>query len=193
MLIIFFNVSFLIKGHVGAICRTNSKFCFFFSSSIATCFTTEVKGTLSVAKFFGLIIISIFGKFQNKFEDEYQKRYNNIIENEEKEHLDNIKEIIKKIENKEESFLEKVSNIASNAIDTITGIDSDDEDSKGTPPPINDEDSEDSENKPSPTNEVVNKVVSELFAKVKENNAYYEGWSTTLVSQDAEEEVEEEI
>lgn len=30
------------------------------------------------------------------------------------------------------------------------------------------------------TREEVNKIVSELFAKVKEEKAYYEGWSTTL-------------
>jgi hypothetical protein len=33
------------------------------------------------------------------------------------------------------------------------------------------------------TEDAVKKVVEELFAKVKENHAYYEGWSTTLVSQ----------
>jgi hypothetical protein len=32
------------------------------------------------------------------------------------------------------------------------------------------------------TEEEVKKVVDELFAKVKENQGYYEGWSTTLVN-----------
>ena len=34
------------------------------------------------------------------------------------------------------------------------------------------------------TEEVVKTVVTELFAKVKENNGYYEGWSTTLMNQE---------
>ena len=33
------------------------------------------------------------------------------------------------------------------------------------------------------TESEVKKVVDELFAKVKENNGFYEGWSTTLVSE----------
>lgn len=38
--------------------------------------------------------------------------------------------------------------------------------------------------KHSVTEDEVKKVVEELFAKVKENNGYYEGWSTTLVSEE---------
>ncbi|EDZ62552.1 hypothetical protein SMGD1_2566 [Sulfurimonas gotlandica GD1] len=37
------------------------------------------------------------------------------------------------------------------------------------------------------TEDVVTKVVEELFAKVKEDHGYYESWSTTLVSQELEE------
>jgi hypothetical protein len=36
------------------------------------------------------------------------------------------------------------------------------------------------------TEEEVTQVVNELFAKVKENNGFYEGWSTTLVNQEEE-------
>jgi len=36
--------------------------------------------------------------------------------------------------------------------------------------------------------EVVTNIVNELFAKVKEEQGYYEGWSTTLVSQELDEE-----
>ncbi|WP_455755954.1 DUF695 domain-containing protein [Sulfurimonas sp.] len=38
------------------------------------------------------------------------------------------------------------------------------------------------------TEEVVKNIVDELFAKIKEDQGYYEGWSTTLVSQESEEE-----